>query len=143
MSKVHVTDGCWYWTAGRDKDGYGKFHLQVAGQNLTMPAHRASWILFVGPIAGDLLVRHTCDTPSCVNYRHLALGTTADNVADRVTRGRSESGERHHNATVSDADCETMRAMRGGGMLLADLAALYGTTKTTVSRICRGISRAR
>lgn len=37
----------------------------------------------------DLVVRHTCDNPRCINPNHLIIGTRADNNKDRATRGRS------------------------------------------------------
>jgi hypothetical protein len=46
-----------------------------------------------GPVPPGMVVRHTCDNRACINVYHLVLGTHADNVADRVARGRSASGE--------------------------------------------------
>jgi hypothetical protein len=72
---IHPTHGkCWLWTAGTLPAGYGRF----AG-NL---AHRYSWRLHVGPIPAGMSILHKCDTPSCVNPRHLFLGTQQDNLAD-------------------------------------------------------------
>ena len=38
-----------------------------------------------------LLILHVCDTPACINPRHLVLGTKKDNTADMLTKERSKS----------------------------------------------------
>lgn len=78
---VDPTTGCWECCEQNPaRDGYGHF--------FDMPAHRAVYMLMVGPISDGLLVRHTCDNRVCVNPAHLLLGTTQDNADDRRIRGR-------------------------------------------------------
>lgn len=67
--------------------GYGReWH-----KGKTQLSHRVSYCaannLEIAEIAG-LVVRHACDNPRCVEPLHLLLGTTLDNVRDRIRRGR-------------------------------------------------------
>lgn len=80
-AKVAVSDGCWEWCGHRDKDGYGT--LRVGGTQVR--AHRFSYELHHGHT--DLLVRHTCNNPPCVNPAHLLPGTHLENMADRKAAG--------------------------------------------------------
>lgn len=86
-------DECWIWQGavggrkpGRGYSGYGKF--TVRGRQYD--AHRVSWELHNGrPIPHGYQVMHKCDTPLCVNPRHLGIGTNDDNMADMETKGRA------------------------------------------------------
>ena len=89
--KVEKTDYCWIWRGSKRSQGYGI--ISVNGK--PTGAHRVAYELLVGPIPKGHIVRHyVCDNPCCVNPAHLKTGTRADNVRDRVLkgRGRNEKG---------------------------------------------------
>jgi hypothetical protein len=86
-TKVDVA-GCWLWTRGTDKEGYGSARVNYE----MIRAHRAAWIIFRGPIPAGLLVCHRCDVPRCCNPEHLFLGTTKDNLNDARIKGRKPWG---------------------------------------------------
>ena len=75
---------CWPWRGATNK-GYGEFSV---GTSVHMLAHRFSYYMEHGSLPVDLVVRHKCDNPSCVNPHHLTLGTQADNIHDAMERGR-------------------------------------------------------
>ena len=85
--------GCREWLGYRAA-GYG----QLNWQGVHTYAHRVAYELTHGPIPpGRYLyqVLHTCDNPACCQPTHLYLGTPADNMRDRDTRGRHGSRPRH------------------------------------------------
>src|SRR5262249_16523996 len=53
-------------------------------------AHRWSYQVFVGLIPAGRQVQHKCGRKDCINPTHLYLGTQAQNVADRFSRGDPE-----------------------------------------------------
>lgn len=70
--------GCWLWSAGTDKDGYGTYWLKSVGNNVR--AHRFSYEKLVGPISDGLHIDHLCRTPCCVNPSHLEPVTCRENT---------------------------------------------------------------
>jgi hypothetical protein len=77
-------DGCWNWGRYKDDKGYGC----IIFDGFKFSVHRLSFEHFKGIIPKGLGVMHECDNPSCFNFRHLFLGTQADNVEDMMRKGR-------------------------------------------------------
>ena len=84
LKHTHEQDGCLVWTGCKNHNGYGRFNLA----NKAVSAHRAAFALFVGSIPRGLWVLHRCTRPSCVNPKHLYLGTAKQNTADMLAAGR-------------------------------------------------------
>lgn len=73
--KVEKTDGCWNWTASCQAGGYGKFLYDGRVQ----PAHRAAYLMLVGPIPPGYQIDHLCRNRKCVNPAHLEAVTQREN----------------------------------------------------------------
>lgn len=82
---------CWEFNANT-QGKYGDFKFD----GKAISAHRfAYWLANGQPDEMPEVVRHKCDNPPCCNPHHLIGGTHADNVKDRVQRGRSATGDRN------------------------------------------------
>jgi hypothetical protein len=75
--KVEKADGCWLWTGGLLKGGYGQYSLERKCRQ----AHRLSYEMLVGRIPAGMVIDHLCREPRCVNPEHLEVVTRGENVA--------------------------------------------------------------
>lgn len=77
-----------------NKDGYGEMQTYLLGKKKHYLMHRVSFQIFSGiDISSDNIICHKCDNPSCINPKHLVLGTNLENVKDRVIKNRSAKGK--------------------------------------------------
>ena len=130
---------CWLWMAYLNNTGYGNIkHGGREGRMLL--SHRVSYELHFGPIPVGMCVCHRCDNPACVNPSHLFLGTHAENMADRNTKGRAAGplGESNRRSKLRESDIRDIRHMRASGFTQQALAERFDISQTNVSSIVRG-----
>jgi hypothetical protein len=126
-------DSCWEWQGYHMRDGYGAFHFQ--GKRVI--ASRFAWILTYGEIPPGMCVLHKCDNPSCVNPRHLFLGTQKDNMQDAVLKLR-KSGPHNGRTKLSWPQVDTIRVLFQMGWSTRRVAKLFGVNHKTIWQIRAG-----
>lgn len=135
-------DECWLWKGTRTSKGYGRFRPGPVGpdgrQTPYVRAHRFSYEHYVGPISAGKIVRHSCDTPLCVNPRHLLEGTNTDNMRDAVARGRIARGERSGNAKLTEKKVRLAVVYRLLGKTKAEIARTLGVKDTAIDNVLSG-----
>jgi hypothetical protein len=109
-------DECWLWT-GALINSYGHGQFKWDEKNI-QTAHAAAYELFVGRRHG-LFVLHSCDTPGCINPKHLWLGTQQQNIEDMINKGRmgkhDNSGDKNPNTKLSNNQVRKIRDLYNTG----------------------------
>lgn len=139
MDKVTPLDtGCVRWDACKNKWGYGLFGFR----GRVHLAHRASYIMFRGPIPEGLCVCHTCDNPWCVNADHLFVATHMENTQDKVMKGRQYKGgwaqprgSKHYKANLTEQQVVEIVHRLSSGERPSVIAREYGVSQPIISRI--------
>ena len=114
---------CWLWLGAVNRAGYG-----TRGKAL---AHRMAWHVTHG-VKPEKCVLHKCDNPPCVNPGHLFLGTHADNVTDKVRKGREPRGSDRAFAKLTE---DAVREIRASEESIMVVAKRYGIAFQTVHKI--------
>lgn len=119
---------CWEWTGSVvQSSGYG----QVTIDGTSYGAHRVAYVLATHRAIQDEVIRHSCHNRICCNPFHLAIGTMADNAADRVAADRcARSGPK-----LSSQIAAEIREKRKEGATITELASHYDVSLSTISKI--------
>lgn len=117
--------GCWEWTAGRTTGGYGAVRMPGTAS----AAHRAMYVLLVGPVPDGLHLDHLCRVRHCVNPDHLEPVTQAENnrrAAAAVThcpRGHAYTESNTYRRNRGSRDCRACNRDRANARYRSRKAA--------------------
>lgn len=133
--------GCLNWLGALDSKGYSRFKFKLSKNNYaSLSGHRVIYEHYHGPILNNLIIRHCCDNPKCVNINHLLIGTHQDNMDDKVARGRTvntfkpKPGIKNHKAKLVDQDIFDIRAFPKE-ITNIEIATKYNVTHSMISLI--------
>lgn len=131
---VETSPGCRLFDGPLDSHGYGR----VCVDGRERAAHRVAWEEAFGPIPDGLCVLHACDTPACIEPRHLLLGTHTANMLDRDRKGRHAEGTRNGRAKLTPREVLCIRALgRARRFTQAEIATIFRVNYYAVVDILR------
>lgn len=140
---VDPETGCWLWTGctnfnkRRPNDpGYGRIEINYRKYKV----HRISAWLYKGfSLESKLCICHHCDNPLCFNPEHLFVGTHADNMQDRASKGRGNHlrGEDNGSSKFTIEDIQEIDRLVDSGLSKSAVGRQYKTSASYINRIYR------
>jgi len=131
---VNAETGCVEWNRHISANGYGTLKYK----RKAWIAHRFLWQYKNGEIPKGMIVCHKCDNRKCVNPEHLFLGTTQDNVDDKMRKNRfvKSCGENNGTSKLTNDDIVKIRTdIRPQHLIAKD----FGVSQSLISAIKAGI----
>jgi hypothetical protein len=123
-------NGCFVVTSHKPTDtGHVQFGKKKKG------IHRHVYEQMFGEIEEGMVVRHSCDNPTCVNPEHLIVGTQRDNIQDMMDRDRNAF---YRIAKLNDEKVREIKIRLGEGEKPEHLFEEYGVSIQTIQSIKRG-----
>lgn len=132
--KINPNTQCWEWILTKNNQGYGRIWFD---KKLWL-VHRLSYFLHIGDFDNKLYVCHRCDNPSCINPKHLFLGTAKDNSQDMLKKGRisKKCTAKDHTHTSSKLTKKQVKYIRCSEETNYEMAMKFGVSPNTIGA-CR------
>ena len=132
VDKFGGQDSCWNWLFSLQNSGYGK----VWHRKRVMSTHRVAYELSYGHVPKGFHVLHRCDNKLCCNPKHLFLGTDADNMKDKVVKGRCTWGESNGGSKLTNKQRDEIRKLYSTGKWSqSKLGEIYGISQTRIGKV--------
>lgn len=138
---LSLNTGCWEWRGAKNEHGYGVIGKEGGRGAGNSKAHRLSYQIFCDTIPTPKeLICHKCDNPSCVNPKHLFVGSPKDNTADMIAKGRNSKpplryGEANPRSKLTEERVLNVRQLSKQGLTSRRIARLHSVDKNTVLAI--------
>lgn len=134
QAKTRRVGECLIWTGARSGDGYGMVVMASRRYgSRAFRAHHVAWWVETGRLPDSPILRHTCDTPLCVEFGHLVSGTQMENAHDRDDR------ERTNHAQFTKLQVEAIRGRRPWTTSeIGDVAKEYGVSRDAIWKVITG-----
>jgi len=137
----NIDEPCWEWQRYLASKGHGRMTIWTAQKrNKSFYVHRltAAYAL-QKEIPEDVVVRHRCHNPKCVNPAHLLLGTIADNNKDRSEAGHWKGPKKNYTKlTTKEVLLIKLRLKMQGNQGCAKLAEQFNKNIQTIFNIRNG-----
>lgn len=118
--------------------GYLNVGLSVNNVVRSRTVHILVAAAFLGTRPPGMEVCHGDGNPANNRLGNLRYGTPAENGADMVRHGHTQTGTRHHHSTLTDADVLAIRSAWVQGERGCDLATRYAVSRAAISRLVNG-----
>ena len=116
----------------KNNDGYAKIKIN----NKMVFLHRYIYEEMYGFIPEDMVVRHKCDNPSCINPEHLELGTHKENMKDKKERNRGKTcNRRGENNTQAKLTRKQVEEIRKDKRIHREIAKDYNVSRQLIGKI--------
>ncbi len=123
---------CIQWKGYKNACGYGVYPSHRKNQL----AHRVIWRILNGIIPKGLCILHRCDNPSCINPKHLFLGTQTDNMRDASKKKRFDTkGEKNGRAILTKRKVKQIKKLLKEGGKVYQIARKYNVNWSVIENI--------
>ena len=139
---VTTPSGCMEWQGDRLPNNYGRMWYRRKTRSVARVVMylRGELAELKAPTVHDPQVLHRCDNPPCINPDHLWIGTTQENTADKMRKGRylCRYGEDHPSTLFRDADVQRIHSLRAEGLFQRQIASEIGCSQSYVHLVLSG-----
>ena len=125
---------CWNWLGVVNNQGYGSIWIN----NQSYRVHRIAYYIYYKKDPNTFLICHSCNNKSCVNPKHLSLGTHSDNNQYAYdTNMNTQLGEIHPLSKLTENDIHEIRELCNIASQ-RQVAKLFNVSHTAIRRIIIG-----